>query len=139
MQHIYPEKHTDSQMRKFISSKENELRNKRVKSISFAVTYHPLLRQLAGIIPKQVYLLHMNNEVKKIFTSAPMVSFRNSFKISSYTVDAKMGTFTSAITGKIYKANLMLNCDDKCLIQLLRYNHCRKQYVGETTDSFWYR
>ena len=139
MQHIYPKKHTDSQIRKFILSKEKELRNKRVKSISFAVTYHPLLRQLAGIIPKQVYLLHMNNEVKKIFTSVPMVSFRNSSKISSYTVDAKMGTFTSAITGKIYKANLMLNCDGKCLIQLLTCNHCRKQCVGETTDSFWYR
>ena len=84
-------------------------------------------------------------KVKKIFSPAPMVSFRSSRKASSYLVRAKlfpldrfigssrcakkccevyvnnskMDTFTSTVTGETYKLNHELNFDDKCLIYQL--------------------
>ena len=35
--------------------------------------------------------------------------------------------------------NHELNCDDKCLIYLLKYKIWKKQYVEETKDTFWRR
>ena len=101
-------------------------------------------------------------KVKKIFSPAPMVSFRSSRKARSYLVRAKlfpldrfigssrcakkccdvcvnnsrMDTFTSTITGETYKVNHKFNCDDKYLIYQLTWNHFRKQFDGETTDNF---
>ena len=36
--------------------------------------------KLSKIIEDKLYLLHMNDEVKKTFTPSPMISFRNSRK-----------------------------------------------------------
>ena len=94
-----------------------------------------------------------------------MVSFRCPRKISSYLVRAKLypldrvvgstkcgkkkfevcmnifetNGFTSNVTGKTYKINHKLTCDDNCLIYLLSCKCCGKQYVEETTDCFKYR
>ena len=48
-------------------------------------------------------------------------------------------TFTSAVTGESFKINHKFNCDDRRLIYLLTCNQCRKQYVGQTVDSFRFR
>ena len=48
-------------------------------------------------------------------------------------------TFTSTVTGESFKINHKFNCDDRCLIYLLTCNQCRKQYVGQTVDSFRFR
>ena len=48
-------------------------------------------------------------------------------------------TFTRNVTGKTYKINHKLNCDDNCFIYFLFCKCCGKQYVGETTDSSRYR
>ena len=45
-------------------------------------------------------------------------------------------TFSSTITGETLQLNHELNCDDKCLIYLLKCRVCKKQYIGETTDKF---
>ena len=47
--------------------------------------------------------------------------------------------FSGTVTGKTFQINHELNCDDKCLIYLLKYKVCKKQYVRETTDAFWLR
>ena len=104
----------------------------------------------------------MNSEVENVFTPRPMISFRNSRKLSSYLVRAKLypyerivgsckcgkeicevcsniletDTFKSSVTGESYKINHQLNCDNKCLIYLLTCGVCKKQYVGQTTDKF---
>ena len=104
----------------------------------------------------------MNDEVKRVFTPKPMVSFRSSCKISSYLVRAKLcptertvdsfrcgskrcevckyitetDTFTSSVTGETSKINHRLDCNDKGLVYLLTYNIYKKQYTGETTDNF---
>ena len=104
----------------------------------------------------------MNQEVKNVFTPGSIVSIRSARKINRYLVRAKFyplerkvgsekcgksrcevclniqetDTFTSTTTGKSFKINHKLNCDDNCLIYLLTYKCCGRQYVGETTDDF---
>ena len=94
-----------------------------------------------------------------------MVSFRNSKKISSYLVRAKLysverpigllnckrprcqvcayvneaDSFTSTVTRESYKINHKFDYMEKCLIYPLTCNKCRKQYVGRTVDTFRYR
>ena len=104
----------------------------------------------------------MNQEVKNVFTPGSIVSIRSARKINRYLVRAKFyplerkvgsekcgksrcevclniqetDTFTSTTTGKSFKINHKLNCDNNCLIYLLTYKCCGRHYVGETTDDF---
>ena len=92
-----------------------------------------------------MYLLNMNEEVRKTFSPGPMVSFRIARKLSSYLVWAKLyplerkvgsskcgkwrcevcnnvtdtSIFSSTVTGDTFKINHSSNCDDKCLIYLV--------------------
>ena len=127
----------------FRENKKKSGINKR-KRVPFAVTYHPKLKNLSKIIKDNLYLLYMNDEVKKTFTPSPMIPFRSSGKISSYIVRAKLyplertvgsskcgkkrcevcdgisetDTFSSTITGESFKINHKFNCNDKCLVYL---------------------
>ena len=133
-----------------------------MKGIPFVVTYHPLLKDLAGVIRKHLYILYLNKEVKEIFTPGPIVSFREARKFGSYLVRAKLyplersaglfkcndkrcqvclnvtetKTFPSNVTKKKYKINHKFNCNDKYLIYLLTCNKCMLQYVGKTVGEF---
>ena len=104
----------------------------------------------------------MDNEVKKVFTPKPMISFRSARKMASYFVRAKLypeewtkgsfkcgskrcevclnvnetSTFTSTVLGETYIINHKFNCNDKCLVYLLTCNCCKKQYVGQKTIPF---
>ena len=42
----------------------------KAKGVPFVVTYHPKLKDLSKIIKDNLYLLYMNDEVKKTFTSS---------------------------------------------------------------------
>ena len=132
-------------MRKVKFCKEGIKKVKGVKGRPFVVTYHPQLKNLGRIINQNIYLLNMNEETKKVFLPRPMVSFRSPRKISSYLIRVKLypsdrvvgstrcgkkkcevcmnvsetNTFTSNVTGKTYKINHKLNCDDNCLIYFL--------------------
>ena len=131
----YPEKLTENEMRKVKFCKEEIKKAKVVKGIPFVVTYHPQLKNLGRIINKNIYLLNMNEETKKVFSPRPMVSFRSPRKISSYLVRAKLypldrvvgsmkcgkkscevcmnvsetNTFTSNVTGETYKINQLFS------------------------------
>ena len=155
----YPENIIENEMKKVKLPSCNKAQRKNSKGIAFVVTYHPLLKQLEGILRRNMYLLNMNAEVKQTFTLVPMVSYRSSSKLISYLVRAKLypidrivgskgcgkkrcevcvnvcetDTFTSTVTGETFKINHKLKCDDKCLIYLFTCECCGKQYVGETT------
>ena len=43
-------------------------------------------------------------------------------------------TFTSTVTGEIFKINYRFDCNDKCLVYLMTCNKCKKQCTGQTTD-----
>ena len=64
--------------------------NRQKKGIPFVVTIQPELKVLQNTINKHLYLLYMNDEVKRVFTPKPMVSFRSFRKISSHLVRAKL-------------------------------------------------
>ena len=142
----YPEKIIKTEMSKAKFNVDNKRSNNRQKKgVPFVVTFHPKLKVLQNIINKHLYLLYINDEVKRVFTSKPMVSFRSSCKISSYLVRAKLypiertvgsfrcgskpcevwkyitetDNFTSSVTGETSKINHQLDCNDKCLVYLL--------------------
>ena len=161
----YPEKVIDAEMNKvkFLPPKRKTKTN--MKGVPFVVTFHPKLKSLNRIIKNNLYILHMDQEVKTVFSAEPMVSFRSARKLSSYLVRAKLyqllrkvgsikcnkikcevcnhvtdtESFSSSVTGETFKINHHLNCDDKCIIYLLTCNQCKKQYVGETTNKFRFR
>ena len=60
------------------------------KGMPLVVTYHPLLKSLSSIVNNNIYLLPMDQEVKRAFTPQPMVSDRSARKLSSYLVRAKL-------------------------------------------------
>ena len=156
----YPEKLIDKEMKKVRFIPANLQNKKREKGVPFVVTYHPILNSLSKIIRDNMYLLNMNEEVRKTFSPGPMVSFQSARKLSSYLVRAKLyslerkvgsskcgkrrcevcnnvtdaSTFSSTVTGDNFKINHSLNCDDKCLIYLMTCKQCNKQYTGETAD-----
>ena len=96
------------------------------------------------------------------FTPKPMTSYRSSRKTSSYLVRAKLypinrtadfyncgskrcevckyitetNTFTSTVTGEIFKTNQGFDCNDKCLVFLMTCNKCKKEYTGQTVDQY---
>ena len=144
------------------NSENSRFNNKQEKGVPFVVTFHPHLKVLQRIVDKRLHLLYMNDEVKRVFTPKPMVSFMSSRKISSYLVRAKLyplkrtlgsfkcgnkccevcqyiteaDTFTSSVTGETLKINHRFDCNSKCLVYLLTCNECKKQYTGQTTDNF---
>ena len=68
----------------------NEVQRKQGKGIPFEVTYHPLLKQLEGILrSRSHYLLNTNAEVNQTLTSGPMVFSRSPIKLSTYLGRAK--------------------------------------------------
>ena len=49
-----------------------------------------MLKSLSKIISKNLHMVYMDEEVKRVFTPGTMISFRSSRKLSSYLVRAKL-------------------------------------------------
>ena len=67
----YPENLIRSEMNKVKFSNfrpKSSYKNHNMKGIPLVVTYHPLLKSLSGIIDKNVSILYMDKEVRKVFT-----------------------------------------------------------------------
>ena len=88
----YPERLISAKMDKvkFSNIESNIGSSKTQKGIPLLVTYHPLLKSLSTIVNNNIYLLHMNREVKRTFTPQHMVSYRSAHKLNSYLVGAKL-------------------------------------------------
>ena len=81
----YPEKLIDSEITKVkFNIREINRKNESKNGVPFIITYHPLLNSVYGIIRKNLYLLNMDQKVKAVFSSQPMVSFRSARKLNSY-------------------------------------------------------
>ena len=161
----YPKGLVEKEMRKVKFSGYTRRNKREKKGVPFVITYHPSLKNIGRIINQNLYILYINEEVKSVFTPAPITSFRSARKLSSYLVRAKLyplersvgsvqckgkrcqtchnvketQTFTSTTTDKTFKINHQLNCNDKCLVYLLTCNVCLKQYAGQTVEEFRYR
>ena len=130
---------------KFSHVSNNRSQKRTLKRTPPVPTYHPLLNSLGKVLSKNLNILYMDEEVKKVFNPGPMVSFRSARKVSNYLVRAKVyplqravgsfkckksrchgclnvnetDTFTSTVTKKTYKINHKSDCSEKCLIYLL--------------------
>ena len=68
----YPERLVAAEMGKVkFSNIERRSNSKTQKGIPLVVTYHPLLKSLSSIVNNNIYLLHMDQEVKGTFTPQP--------------------------------------------------------------------
>ena len=109
------------------------------------MTYHPLLKSLSSILKNNIYLLHMDQEVKRTFTPQPMTSYRSARKLRSFLVRAKLypierkvesckckgkrckvcknvletDTFPCCNDQTTYKINDKIECYGKCLLYLI--------------------
>ena len=159
----YPERLISAEMDKVkFSNIERRSNSKTQKGIPLVVTYHPLLKSLSSIVNNNIYLLHMDQEVKGTFPPQPMVSYRSAHKLSSYLVRAKLypkerqvgsrkckgkrckvcknvletDMFTCCKYQTTYEINHKFDCDEKCLVYLCMCNKCLKQYLRQTVDMF---
>ena len=130
------------------------------------VTYNPFLCHLGQTIRKNIFLLYQDEEVKRVFTPAPFVSFRTARTLRTHLVRAKVypaekklvgsrkchrnrctvcknvvktDTYQSFVDKIVYKINHKSTCSDKCLVYLLSCKVCGRPYTGQTVDEFRYR
>ena len=133
----YPREIVDKEMSKvkFNLSRKIKPQVKEAKGIPLIVTYYPSLNCLSKTIRGNFYLLFINDQVKRVFSQKPVISFRSAGKLSDYLVRAKIypiersiGSskfdkkhcevcrnanktehFTSSVTQKTYKIDHRLN------------------------------
>ena len=145
----YPEKLILTEINKVkFSNIERKSNSKTQKGIPLVVTYHPVLKSLSSIVSNNIYLLHMDQEVKRIFTPQPMVSYWNARKLSSYPARSKLypmerkvgsckcngkrcevcknvletDTFTCSNDQTTYKINRKFDCNQKPnVLSILNY------------------
>ena len=158
----YPEDMIDEEMKKVKFSEKDSKESKESKEVQFVVNYHSSLNCISLIIKDNLKILYMNREAKAVFSWGNLASFRSAHENSSCLVRAKLyplerflesrqykkrgrwvctnvtvtDIFYCTVTGKTFQINHELNCDDKCLIYLLKCKVCKKQYLGKATDNF---
>ena len=70
----YPKGLVEKEMRKVKFSGYTRRNKSEKKGVLFVITYHPSLKDIGRIINQNLYFLYMNEEVKSVFTPAPMIS-----------------------------------------------------------------
>ena len=137
----------------------NRSKQEKETGIPLVNTYNPRLKDLSSLTKRNLQHLYTDQEVKKVSTSAPFVSFRSARKLNFlirskvYPLERKIcpekyngkrclvclnvaetDTFESFQTKKQYRINHKLNCNDKCLVYLLSCKICDLQYVSSTPN-----
>ena len=79
----------EKEIKKVKLSKISSTREDNAKGVPLMVTYHPGLKSISQII-KNLQLLYMDQEVKKVYMAKPMASFCSASKLSSYLVRTKL-------------------------------------------------
>ena len=155
-------------IRLVLQRKPEQLFKRRTKtgtSPPLIVTYHPRFHNLSNIIRKLFIYLYVEEQVTKVFTPAPFVSFRSSYSLRSHLVCAKVypliiekgslccgkircencfniketEIFQSFVTKEVYKINHHFQCDSKCVIYLISCKVYGLKYIGSTVDRFCLR
>ena len=116
----YPEKIINTEISKVKFNVDNKRSNNRQKKrIPSVVIFHPKLKVLKNITKKHLYLLYMNNEVKRFFTPKPMVLFSSSRKISSYLVRAKLCPIERTVGSLRVEVNIVKSVNTSLKLILL--------------------
>ena len=149
----------------FPKSMGSKSKSQESKGVSLVIMFHPKFQSIGQLLNKHLHILYMDQKTENVFTPGPMTTFRRARKLSSYLVRAKLypierivgshkckgkrcevclnvqGTscFSSSVTNETYKINHHFDCNGKCLVYLLTFKKCLKQYVGQTIDTFRHR
>ena len=86
----YPENVVNEQINKVVFGKSQPSRNNSENGISFVVTYHPKVKKPGKLIKNLLPFLYSDEEVQKVFSPPPMVSYRSATKIRDYIVRSKL-------------------------------------------------
>ena len=158
----YPQKVVSEQIEKVVFGKQPFRKDTCEQGVPFVATYHPKLNNLGKLLKNLQLFLYSDNEVQRVFSPAPIVSYRSARKIKDYIVRSKFypierkvgssrcgnprcqvcasmqvtDTSSSFVTKSACKINHNFNCNSKCLIYLLSCKTCGKQYTGKTVDKF---
>ena len=160
----YPEQLIKNQAARPLQSASNNSANRskqeKETGIPLVTTYNPRLKDLSSLTKRNLQHLYTDQEVKKVSTCAPFVSFRSARNLKNFLIRSKVyplerkicsekyngkrclvclnvaetDTFESFQTKKQYRINHKLNCKDKCLVYLLSCKICDLQYVSSTPD-----
>ena len=152
----YPQNVVSEQIDKVVFGKHSTRKDTSEQGVCFVATYHPKLTDLGKLIKHLQLFLDSGREVQSFFSPAPIVSYGSAKKIKNYIVRSKLylierkivsyrcgnsrcqvctsiqvtDTFSSFARKSAYKINHNFNCNSKCLIYLLSYKTCGKQYNG---------
>ena len=96
---------------------------KKVNGVPLVVTYNPAFKNLFQVIRKNLQLLYADEEVKKVFSPAPFVSFRGTRNLKSYLVRSKIYPLDRKVGSEKFKSK-------RCLVFLnvseqMFFNHFR--------------
>ena len=80
----YPKGLVENEMSKAKFSGYTRRNKREKKGVPFVISYHPSLKNKGRIISPNLYILYMIEDVKSVFTPAPMISFHSTRKLSSY-------------------------------------------------------
>ena len=125
-------------VRGLLSASNNSANNSKQEKetgVPLVTTYHPRHKDLNSLIKRNLQHLYADQEVKKMFTPSPFVSFRSARNLKNFLVRSKVyplnrkrclvfltvsetDTFESFQTKKQYKINRNFNCNNKYLIVL---------------------
>ena len=145
----YPEKVVSEQIERVVFGKQPFRKGTSEQDVPIVATYHPKLKDLGKLIKNLQLFLYSDNEVQRVFSPAPIVSYRSARKIKDYIVRSKLypierkvgssrcgnpryqvctsipvtDTFSSFVTKSAYKINHNFNCNSKYLIYLLSCKH----------------
>ena len=69
---------------------KNQIAREKETGIPLVTTYHPRLKDLSSLIKGNLQYLYADQEVKKVFTPVPFVSFRSARNLTSFLVKSKV-------------------------------------------------
>ena len=92
------------------------------------MTYNPALKNLSQVIRKNLQLLYADEQVKKVFSPAPCVSFRSTRNLKSYLVRSKIYLLERKVGSEKCKSKHCLVCLNVFETDLFQLFQTKEQY-----------
>ena len=131
------------------------------RGVPFTISFHPSLKHSGLVIKKNLYILYLDTEARKVFTPEPFIAFSTGRNLKNYLVREKVpslvrekgckkcnkprcltckniqesDTFECTVDGKHYNVNHHFNCDSKGVVYLLTCKVCKKMLVRQRINS----
>ena len=86
----YPQNVVSEQIDKVVFGKQPTHKDTSEQGETFVATYHPKLKSLGKLIKNLQLFLYSDSKVQRVFSPAPIVSYRSARKIKGYIVRSKL-------------------------------------------------